>query len=134
MRFSVKEQYGLRAMVELSLRKDQGLTSLKDVAHAQDISLSYLEQIVAPLRRAGLLRSVRGAHGGYRLGRAPEDITAGDVLRALGGALVPVSCLADGVCQRESSCATRAVWQTVHNRLTETLDSITLAELGPEDN
>ena len=134
MRFSVKEQYGLRAMVELSLRKDQGLTSLKDVAHAQDISLSYLEQIVAPLRRAGLLRSVRGAHGGYRLGRAPEDITAGDVLRALGGALVPVSCLADGVCQRESSCATRAVWQTVHDRLTETLDSITLAELGPGDN
>ena len=121
-------------MVEFCFRNDQGVTSLKDVAHAQDISLAYLEQIVAPLRRSGLLRSVRGARGGYQLGRAPEDITVGDVLRALGGALVPVTCLGDGACQREGSCATRAVWQTVHDRLTETLDSITLADLCPGDN
>jgi len=134
MRFSAKEQCGLRAMVEFSLREAQGLTSLKDVAHAQDLSLSYLEQIIAPLRRTGLLRSVRGARGGYRLGRAPKEITVGDVLRSLGGALVPVTCLADGGCQREGSCATRAVWQTVHDRLTETLDSITLADLCLGDN
>lgn len=129
MRFSAKEQCGLRAMVEFSLRRDQGLTSLGDVARAQDISLAYLEQIVAPLRKTGLLRSVRGARGGYALGRAPEEITVGDVLRALGGALVPVTCLADGGCQREGSCATRSVWQTVHDKLTETLDSITLGDL-----
>ena len=134
MKFSAKEQCGLRAMVEFALREKQGLTSLKDVAHAQDISLSYLEQIVAPLRRSGLLRSVRGAHGGYKLGRAPEGITVGDILRVLGGALVPVTCLADGTCQREDSCATRAVWQTVHDKLTETLDSITLADLCLGDN
>ncbi len=134
MRFSAKEQSGLRAMVEFSLRDDQGVTSLKSVAHAQDISHAYLEQIVAPLRRSGLLRSVRGARGGYELGRAPEEITVADVLRALGGALVPVLCLADGGCQREGSCATRSVWQTVHDKLTETLDSITLGDLCQGEN
>ena len=102
---------------------------MRDVAEAQDISLAYLEQIVSSLRRTGLLTSVRGARGGYRLGRPPDDITVGEVLRALGGALVPVTCLADGECHREASCATRAVWQTVYDKLSETLDSITLADL-----
>ena len=134
MRFSAKEQCGLRAMVEFSLRDREELTSLRDVAHAQDISLSYLEQIVAPLRKKGLLQSVRGAQGGYRLGRPPGDITVGDVLRALGGALVPVTCLGQGQCHREGSCATQSVWQTVHDRLSETLDSITLADLRRGDD
>ena len=134
MRFSAKEQCGLRAMVEFSLQDREGLTSLRDVSRAQDISLAYLEQIVAPLREKGLLQSVRGAQGGYRLGRPPGEITVGDVLRALGGALVPVTCLGQGECQREGSCATQSVWRTVHDRLSETLDSITLADLRRGDD
>jgi Rrf2 family protein len=129
MKFSAKEQCGLRAMVEFALHRGEGPTSLNDVALAQDMSLSYLEQIVAPLRRAGLLRSERGAHGGYELTRLPEYITVADVLRALDGALVPVACLAEGDCHRKGACATRSVWQTVRDKLAETLESITLEDL-----
>jgi len=134
MRFSAKEQCGLRAMVEFGLPHSRGVISLRDVSRAQGISVAYLEQIVAPLRQTGLLRSVRGAQGGYMLGRPSEEITVGDVLRALGGALVPVTCLAEGGCQRENSCHTRAVWQTVQDKLSETLDSITLADLCRGDD
>lgn len=133
MRFSNREQFGLRAMVELARRYGNGLTSLVEVAEAQGISLSYMEQVVMPLRQANLLTSKRGVHGGYSLARRPEEITAGDVIRAVKGPLVPVRCLIDddGVeeCVREARCETRIVWLKVQQRLEEALDSITLADL-----
>jgi Rrf2 family cysteine metabolism transcriptional repressor len=133
MRFSNREQYGLRAMVEFARRYGCGPVSLGDIAGSQDISLSYLEQIIVPLRRAGLLTSWRGASGGYALAEPPVNVTAGDVIRALEGPLVPVKCVTgDGttvICGRERSCAARAVWRKVAERLEEALDSTTLADL-----
>ena len=133
MKFSAREQYGLRAMAELARRYGQGPISLSEVAQAQGISLSYLEQVIAPLRRAGLLVSTRGAHGGYSLARDPGIITTGDVIRALEGAIAPIKCITDeencAPCAREDICATRSVWEKVRARLVETLDSTTLADL-----
>jgi Rrf2 family transcriptional regulator, cysteine metabolism repressor len=133
MRFSNREQYGLRAMVEFARRYGSGPVSLGDIALSQDISLSYLEQIVIPLRKAGLLSSRRGASGGYCLVAPPVEVTAGDVIRALEGPLVPVRCVtvagSAACCEREGSCAARTVWRKVADRLEEALDSTTLADL-----
>ena len=130
MRFSAKEQYAIRALVELVGYHGQGPVPLRRVAAAQDISLAYLEQIVAPLREAGLLESRRGAYGGYSLTRTPAQITVGDVLRVVDGAIVPVPCVSpEGCCARETGCSTRFVWERVRSSLVETLDGITLADL-----
>lgn len=137
MKFSAREQYGLRAMAELARHYGEGPVSLSDVAGAEGLSLSYLEQIVSLLRRAGLLESQRGARGGYVLTREPARITAGDIIRALEGTLVDVPCLSDNValpCARESCCATRSVWAAVRDKLVETLDSMTLADLVGRTN
>ena len=134
MRFSAREQVGLRAMVELAQRYGSGPVSLSEIAAAQEVSLSYLEQVIRPLRRAGLLTSTRGASGGYTLARPPATITIGDVIRVLGGAIVPIRCVTDQTCSPcslEDRCATRSVWEIVRDRLTETLDGITLADLRP---
>ncbi len=132
MRFSAKEQAGLRAMIELARCYGNGPTALSEVAKAQDLPLPYLEQIAAALRRAGLLASVRGAHGGYYLARAPEQIRVSDVFCALEGRLVAVDCMGpDGTscCEREAICSARHVWQSLQSSLSETLDRITLADV-----
>jgi len=134
MRFSAREQTGLRAMVELARWYGSGPVPLSEVAATQEVSLSYLEQVIAPLRRAGLLVSTRGANGGYSLAQPPEKITVGDVIRVLEGAIVPIRCVTDQSCEPcslGSRCATRSVWQIVRDRLTETLDNITLADIRP---
>lgn len=133
MRFSAREQYALRALAELARRYGQGPISLATIAKAQAISSAYLEQVVGRLRAAGLLDSTRGAGGGYALARSPQSLTVGDVLRALDGAIVPFSCLSDAdnpPCRRgEGTCGARRVWERVQERLTEALDSTTLADL-----
>jgi len=133
MKFSAKEQYGLRAIVELARHYGAGPVSLSLVAQAQAISLAYLEQVVVPLREAGLLDSTRGANGGYVLARSPDAVTVGDVLRALDGAIVSFACVSNASnspCRRgEGTCAARQVWEKVQDRLGEALDSTTLADL-----
>ena len=135
MRVSAKELYGLRAMTEMARHFDQGPISLAEVSRTQGISLDYLEQIAASLRKAGLLESRRGAQGGYLLTRSPTAITAGDVIRALDGSILPVQCTTERLerrctpCYNGAECTARSVWQTVSKRLVETLDGITLADL-----
>jgi Rrf2 family cysteine metabolism transcriptional repressor len=132
VRVSAKELYGLRAMSEFARHFGQGPLALSEVARLQDISRAYLEQIAIDLRRAGLLESQRGAHGGYQLARAPEATTAGDIIRALEGAILPVECMTDDACQPCAlidGCGARTIWERVRNRLVETLDSITLQDL-----
>jgi Rrf2 family cysteine metabolism transcriptional repressor len=131
MKFSAMERTGLRAMVELARRHGQGPTPLREVAQIQDLSLPYLEHVVAALRDSELLSSVRGAHGGYLLAREPETISVGDVFRAVEGGLISLDCMReDGVpCEREPICASRNVWQLVAERLEETLDNTSLADL-----
>ena len=98
MRISAKELYGLRAMSEFARNYGQGPLSLAEVARTQGISQAYLEQIAIDLRRAGLLHSKRGVHGGYFLTCKPEATTAGDVIRALEGSILPVQCVAENRC------------------------------------
>ena len=132
MRVSAKELYGLRAMSEFARHFGQGPLSLTQVATRQGISQAYLEQIAIDLRRSGLLRSKRGAQGGYYLAREPEATTAGDVIRALEGSILPVQCVAEQKCvpcSLEDGCSARGIWEQVRDRLVETLDSITLANL-----
>jgi len=118
-------------MVELAQRAGEGPTPLGQVALAQDLSLAYLEQVVPGLRDAGLIISVRGAHGGYRLARPAHAISVGDVFRAVEDVLVPVDCVrGDGsACSRQAMCATRTVWTVLSRRIGETLDATSLADV-----
>jgi len=121
----------LRAMGEFARHYGEGPLALSEVAQSQGISQAYLEQIAIDLRRAGLLYSKRGARGGYYLARTPQAITAGDVIRALEGSILPVQCAAEQKCMPcslEAGCSTRGIWEQVRDRLVETLDSITLAD------
>jgi Rrf2 family cysteine metabolism transcriptional repressor len=133
MKLSTREQYGVRAMVELARFYGQGPLPLAEVSRLQNISLAYLEQIVAPLREAGLVMSTRGAHGGYHLAHEPRAITVGDVLRALEGPIAPVQCVSEvrqaDRCEREEVCLTRSVWEKVRDSIVNALDSTTLADL-----
>jgi Rrf2 family protein len=131
MKFTSRERIGLRAMVEFARLHGQGPTPLSQVARTQELPLPYLERIVASLRGAGLLESVRGAHGGYGLTRDPEFISVGDVFRAVEGTLMSLDCMRDdgAECAREPMCATRNVWTAVSVRLSETLDHTTLADV-----
>jgi Rrf2 family protein len=119
-------------MGEFARNYGQGPLPLAEVARTQGISQAYLEQIAIDLRRAGLLVSKRGALGGYHLARAPEETTAGDVIRALEGSILPVQCVAEAKCapcSHEDGCSARGIWEQVRDRLVETLDSIKLSDL-----
>jgi Rrf2 family cysteine metabolism transcriptional repressor len=120
-------------MVELARSYGQGPLPLAKVSRLQNISLAYLEQIVAPLREARLVVSTRGAHGGYHLAREPQAITVGDILRALEGPIAPVQCVSKvrqrDRCEREEVCLTRPVWEKVRDSIVTALDSTTLADL-----
>jgi Rrf2 family cysteine metabolism transcriptional repressor len=132
VKVSARELYGLRAMGEFARHFGQGPLSLAEVARSQGLSQAYLEQIAIDLRRAGLLSSKRGVNGGYSLANAPTATTAGDVIRALEGSILPVQCMDEewcATCTREAACSARSIWEQVRDRLIETLDSITLASL-----
>ena len=136
MKISAKEQLGLRAIAELAVHYGAGPVPLSQVARAQDLSVAYLEQVVPALRTAGLINSTRGAKGGYTLARRPDKITVGEVLRALNGDILPVRCVTakdTPPCPRSPSCAARTVWKTVHSRVLEALDSMTLADLDRDN-
>lgn len=103
MKISTKGRYALRLMLDIALNSGGKAVSLRDVARRQEISDKYLEQIVTPLSRAGLVRSVRGAGGGYLLTREPKDYTVGEILRPLEGDLAPVECVSPGGCCERAS-------------------------------
>lgn len=131
---STRGEYGMRLMVDLARHWGQGTVSLHAVAQREDLPEAYLEQLVAALRKAGLVNGKRGAGGGYTLARDPQAITAGDVVRALEGPIEPQICTAEGDpvvnCVREPDCGTRAVWLKLQSSIATALDSMTLAELA----
>lgn len=130
MKISTKGRYALRLMLDLALADSSEPIPLRDVAKRQDISDKYLEQIVTKLSRAKLLRSVRGAGGGYLLTRRPEEYTVGEILRCLEGSLAPVGCAEDaGFCDRAGRCATAEVWDRIAQAVNQVVDNITLADL-----
>lgn len=131
MKFSTKDRYALRLMTALAAMGPGELMPLKAVSDSQEISQKYLEQIVTPLARAGLVESVRGSQGGYRLTRPAGTITAGDILRAVEGDLVPIPCLASDAasCPRRDRCQTLGFWEGLGQVINSYVDGITLEQL-----
>ena len=137
MKLSTKGRYGARAMLDLALHctADGQPVSLNSIAERQSISEQYLEQIFSALRKSGIVESVRGAQGGYRLGRAAEKISVGDILRALEGSLNPVDCKTENACcDRYNTCIMKDVWNKVNDSINKTVDGISLADLIKEYN
>lgn len=130
MKISTKGRYALRLMVDLAIHDRGRPISLRDVAERQQLSDKYLEQIVTPLARVGLVRAIRGAGGGYRLTRCPEEYTVGEILRPLEGDLAPVECATDAeFCERCDQCVTVELWQEIHRAVSQVVDGTTLADL-----
>lgn len=132
MKLSTKGRYGLKAMFELALHEGKGPIPLKLIAERQDLSDQYLEQLFSSLRRGGLVKSVRGAQGGYLLSRSSDKITVGDVIRILEGPVAPSECVLYGDeenCERLESCVTRVIWEKIKISIDSVIDSITLKDM-----
>ena len=139
MMFSTKAEYGVRVMAHLAGRDGDGPASLASIAEAEGLPLAYLEHLAARLRRAELVESTRGAHGGYSLARPAAGITMAEVVRALEGEIAPIECItadADGalVCSRDGEpghdpCPTKLLWTRVQGSIVRTLNEMTLADL-----
>ena len=139
MKISTKGRYSVAALYELALRYGEGPVSLKSVAQSQGLSENYLEQLMVPLRREGLVKSIRGAQGGYMLARAPEEITIGAIITTVEGPIAVVDCLlADAeakeqLCDKACACVTRGIWEKVCNSISGVLNNITLRTLLEND-
>lgn len=131
MRLTTQGRYAVRAMVDLALHSDSKPVSLKRISERQAISEKYLEQLFRKLRKAGLIQGVRGVQGGYLLGKRPQSINLGEILRSVGECLTPVHCI-DGVCTRQSECAPRLFWRELDRKISTFLDSVTLSDLCKE--
>ncbi len=130
MRLSTKGRYGARLMLELALYYGKGPVLLKDIAKREEISEGYLEHLLPPLKAAGLVNSSRGAHGGYTLAKTPSEITLREVVQALEGPLSPAECVhTPNVCQRVRSCVTRDIWKKLGEKISQTLESVTLKDM-----
>lgn len=137
MKFSTKGRYGLKAMLDLAVHNNEGQVVLKSIAERQGLSENYLEQLFAVLKKAKLVKSVRGSQGGYKLAEDPERITVGDILRALEGPLVLNECAAEqGECCSSSynCCITKGVWQKIQEGIDNVTDGITLKQLADDFN
>lgn len=133
MKLSTKGRYGLRALIDLALYSENETVSIQSIARRQNISDSYLEQLMRKLRSAGLIVSVRGAQGGYKLARPANEISVGDVLRALEGSLEAVTCGGeDNSCQGADLCVIKFVWERINSSIRDTVDSIKLSQLVEE--
>jgi Rrf2 family cysteine metabolism transcriptional repressor len=136
MRLSTKGRYGVRAMFDLALHSGEEPIALKSVAQREQISEKYLEHLFASLKKAGLIHSVRGAQGGYRLARPAEEITLGDILRVLEGPVAPTDCVVKGStgekCERAAECVMLHIWCRLSDEVNDILDNITLAEIVEE--
>lgn len=133
MKFSTRDRYALRLMVELANRPND-LIPLKDISDKQRISLKYLEQIVTPLARVGLVKSERGSQGGYRLTKDPADYTAGEILRAIEGSVAPIPCLGSETneCPMWEQCFTLPFWTGLDEVINQYIDSVTLEQLSSQ--
>ena len=131
MKISTKGRYALRTMLDLAVHENGGLIPLREISTRQGITIKYLEQVMNLLNKAGYVRSVRGAGGGYRLAKEPSEYTIGDILRVAEGSLAPVSCLEDEVnlCPRNADCMTVDFWEGLADAINNYVDSFTLDDL-----
>lgn len=130
MRLSTRGRYGVRALLDVALYSDGNPVILKDIAKRQAIPVQYLEQLISPLVKAGVLRSIRGAHGGVSLTKLPEQVKLSQVIQILEGSIAPVKCVDDPkVCSRSDFCATRDVWEEMNRAMVQVLESTSLQDL-----
>lgn len=132
MKFSTKGRYGLRAMVDVAVAGETAPVPIQAIAKRQDLSEKYLEQLLGMLKKAGLVKSIRGNQGGYQIEGDPAGISVGDILRALEGELLPVECAGfeeESTCKAAKSCVTKYVWKRINESLEETVNHISLKEL-----
>lgn len=130
MKISTKGRYAVRVMLDLALNDTGECIKVKDIAARQDISEKYLEQIIAVLNKAGYVKSVRGAQGGYRIARDPAEYTVGMILRLTEGSMAPVTCLDEGVeCEQCDTCETLEVWKELYGAINNVIDNVTVADL-----
>jgi len=130
MKISTKGRYALRLMLDLALNNTGEYIKIKNISERQEISEKYLEQIVTNLSRAGYVKSVRGAQGGYKLARTPGEYTVGMILRLTEGSLAPVACLDDETeCNKIDDCVTIEVWKQLDTAIKGVVDRITLQDL-----
>ncbi len=131
MKISTKGRYAVRVMLDLAVNNTGECIKVKEIANRQGISEKYLEQIISVLNKAGYVKSVRGAQGGYRLTKAPKEYTVGMILRLTEGSLAPVACLDDGAdeCARCDTCETLEIWKEIYTAVNDIVDGVTIADL-----
>ena len=129
MKLSTKGRYGVKAMVDLAIHYGNSPVSIKTISERQSISEYYLEQLFSPLRKAGLIKSIRGAQGGYVLNREPKDITVADVMNVLEGPVEIAECIEGNECDNVDFCATRLLWEKIKNSIDEVMENITLQDI-----
>ena len=131
MKLSTRSRYGVRFMTALAYGYGGKSLFLKDIATSEEISEKYLSLIVIPLRTAGLIKSSRGAYGGYTLGRDPRNVTLCDIVEVLEGEMCLVHCVKEpSACYRSAICPTRDIWNVLGQNIRETLKSFTIADLA----
>lgn len=129
MKLSTKGRYGVKAMVELAINYGATPTSIKTIAIRQNISECYLEQLFAPLRKAKLINSIRGAQGGYVLNKEPKNITVAEIIYILEGPIEIADCIEGATCDNVDLCATRLLWEKIKNSIDDVMKSITLQDI-----
>ena len=135
MKLSTRSRYGTRMMLDLAKRFDEGPVRIRDIAKREGISVKYLEQLVIPLKQGNFIESVRGPKGGHMLSRSPEDITVGELVKALEGGCELTACVENpDECERSNACLTRNIWEEASKAMYEKLDSMTLSGLLSTEN
>ena len=129
MKLSTRGRYGVKAMVELALGYGSKPLSVKTISSKQNLSEYYLEQLFSPLRNAGLIKSIRGAQGGYVLNRKPEEITVADIIKVLEGPIEIADCIEVEYCDNERYCATRLLWEKIRDSIENVMNGITLQDI-----
>ena len=134
MKLSTKGRYGVKAMVELAIHYGDSPLSIKTISQRQGISEYYLEQLFSPLRKAKLINSIRGAQGGYILGREPKDIKVSDIMYVLEGPIEIADCIEGVACDNIDFCATRLLWTKIKSSIDEVMEGITLQDIVDDYN
>lgn len=134
MKLSTRGRYGVKAVLELAMHYGREHVSIKSIAERQSVSEYYLEQLFAQLRRAGIIRSMRGAYGGYALSRPPGEITVYDVIEVLEGSIEISDCITDTTCRNSDCCATRLLWVRIKDSIDDVLKSTTFQDMVEDYN
>jgi Rrf2 family protein len=130
MKLSTRSRYGTRMVLNLAENYNEGPVQIGQIAKHLGVSVKYLEQLIIPLKKADLIKSIRGPKGGHKLAKPPEEVTVGDIVRILEGGIDLSNCISDPkICQNTESCVTRSLWQEATDAMYDKLDSTTFADM-----